>query len=545
MTSQRIAQTNQQQKSEKLQGSGILQRAAVRSIADAGVQSTDDQEELALSNSAFSKDFSRVPISTTKPQQMMAKLKVSPVVQHKNTLASVQLKEGQATQRQKMSGELSDRIGTCKEHKENKTGLPDNLKAGIENLSGMAMDDVRVYYNSDKPAQLQALAYTQGTHIHVAPGQEKHLSHEAWHVVQQKQGRVKPTIQEKGIEINDDDTLEKEADLMGVKAFQIKQAYGAGAKIPFQKATDRDNPEKFSLNIPDISSSGKIISSMSGTQVAQLFTVPPGAPPGAGVRNRNLNQNGVPDESHITTRHGQSNDLVGTVPGVNINGWPYIQGVNATGAWVRFHLVNQQIGGLGNQDNLVPTSQATNQNANWRNFERTCQHHVGQQTSVHVTVDVQYHPSVAAGVGTLAANQHFYPTQISGRCYLWNAATNTYNLNGNGAPANRTTFQVQIAPFPLLPPAANANQTDLTQQAVGWLRNTLMGGIINPAQATQLQQALQPGNTINDYIRDSQEPTNQSKLLDALDSFLAVDLQNNNQVPQQGRIDIINGIYHI
>jgi hypothetical protein len=28
------------------------------------------------------------------------------------------------------------------------------------------------------------------------PGQEQHLPHEAWHVVQQKQGRVKPTGQD-------------------------------------------------------------------------------------------------------------------------------------------------------------------------------------------------------------------------------------------------------------------------------------------------------------------------------------------------------------
>ena len=45
--------------------------------------------------------------------------------------------------------------------KKNETGMPDNLKAGIEDLSGFAMDDVRVHYNSDKPATVQALAYTQ------------------------------------------------------------------------------------------------------------------------------------------------------------------------------------------------------------------------------------------------------------------------------------------------------------------------------------------------------------------------------------------------
>ncbi|AOW20717.1 eCIS core domain-containing protein [Urechidicola croceus] len=106
--------------------------------------------------------------------------------------------------------------------KENNTGLPDNLKSGIENMSGIAMDDVKVHYNSDKPSQLQAHAYAQGTDIHLGPGQEKHLPHEAWHVVQQKQGRVKPTMQMKGkININDDAGLEKEADVMGAKAVQF------------------------------------------------------------------------------------------------------------------------------------------------------------------------------------------------------------------------------------------------------------------------------------------------------------------------------------
>jgi hypothetical protein len=39
----------------------------------------------------------------------------------------------------------------------NNTGLPDNLKSGIENLSGFSMDDVKVHYNSEKPAQLQGV----------------------------------------------------------------------------------------------------------------------------------------------------------------------------------------------------------------------------------------------------------------------------------------------------------------------------------------------------------------------------------------------------
>jgi hypothetical protein len=103
----------------------------------------------------------------------------------------------------------------------NQTGLPDALKAGVEQLAGISLDDVRVHYNSAKPAQLDALAFAQGRDIHVAPGQEQHLPHEAWHVVQQAQGRVQPTIQiEEGVAVNDNAGLEREADAMGAKTVQ-------------------------------------------------------------------------------------------------------------------------------------------------------------------------------------------------------------------------------------------------------------------------------------------------------------------------------------
>ena len=109
------------------------------------------------------------------------------------------------------------------QRKANNTGLPDNLKSGVENLSGFSMDNVKVHYNSSKPAQLNALAYAQGTDIHIAGGQEKHLPHEAWHVVQQMQGRVQPTMQMKGgVNVNDDAGLEQEADTMGAKAMSVQ-----------------------------------------------------------------------------------------------------------------------------------------------------------------------------------------------------------------------------------------------------------------------------------------------------------------------------------
>ena len=67
----------------------------------------------------------------------------------------------------------------------------------------MSLDDVRVHLNSPKPARLEASAYTQGNEIHVGPRQEKYLAHEAWHVVQQTQGRVTPTAYVSGAAVND------------------------------------------------------------------------------------------------------------------------------------------------------------------------------------------------------------------------------------------------------------------------------------------------------------------------------------------------------
>ncbi|MCF6333999.1 MAG: DUF4157 domain-containing protein [Draconibacterium sp.] len=102
--------------------------------------------------------------------------------------------------------------------KKNKTGMPDNLKSSIENLSGVDMSDVNVHHNSSQPVQLDSLAYTQGTNIFIGPGQEKHLPHEAWHVVQQKQGRVNATSKMDDKYINDDVSLENEATKMGKEA---------------------------------------------------------------------------------------------------------------------------------------------------------------------------------------------------------------------------------------------------------------------------------------------------------------------------------------
>jgi hypothetical protein len=136
------------------------------------------------------------------------------------------------------------------QHKE-RTGagdLPPNLQSGVEALSGYSLNDVNVHYNSSKPHQLSANAYAQGKDIHIAPGQEKHLPHEAWHVVQQKQGRVDATYQaNSGVGINDDPSLEQEADQMGAKALQMKASLEGGRSTNDSKTIHSANAIQLSV----------------------------------------------------------------------------------------------------------------------------------------------------------------------------------------------------------------------------------------------------------------------------------------------------------
>lgn len=142
-----------------------------------------------------------------------------PSSEGKDVSHPLQQKVDTSPRQREQQGRLTQLKDVSEESKSN--GLPSLLRTGIEALSGMDMSGVVVHRNSSKPAELNALAYAQGNDIHLGPGQDKHLPHEAWHVVQQAQGRVKPTTQLKGkIPVNDDKGLECEADVMGDRAMQ-------------------------------------------------------------------------------------------------------------------------------------------------------------------------------------------------------------------------------------------------------------------------------------------------------------------------------------
>lgn len=85
----------------------------------------------------------------------------------------------------------------------------------MEGLFGADLGGVRTYSGGHVPA-LGALAFTRGDDVHFAPGQmnDRTLKHELTHVMQQRSGRVKATGDVRGVPLNDDPSLEREADAM-------------------------------------------------------------------------------------------------------------------------------------------------------------------------------------------------------------------------------------------------------------------------------------------------------------------------------------------
>ncbi|GAB4411175.1 MAG: hypothetical protein OHK0039_16110 [Bacteroidia bacterium] len=103
------------------------------------------------------------------------------------------------------------------------------VREHMESAFGADFSDVKIHADSPKAPEVGALAYTQGSDIHFAPGQldtasskgRELLGHELTHVVQQREGRVQPTGEVQGLPLNDDAGLEREADEMGSKVSRL------------------------------------------------------------------------------------------------------------------------------------------------------------------------------------------------------------------------------------------------------------------------------------------------------------------------------------
>ncbi len=328
MNGKGLNQHQQQSRSDTNLSNGWLQRAAVCEVPRKEVESS--VVELGLNRS-----FVNVPVHGGG----------LPVVQRKLTIGEKDKQE---------SNEILNQQAT----EENKTGLPNRLKAGIENLSGYSMDDVRVHYNSPKPANLQALAYTQGTDIHVAPGQEQHLPHEAWHVVQQMQGRVKPIMQMKGVGVNDVEGLEREADVMGAKAILQRKCENCGTDAISPNIFSGEKEEKLQflkqLNVINRNT----IQRKCDDNNASKFTA-----------------TDKPEYGGLTNDSGSCMDVLlnpsssgGSAVSSFPNWWPATVTSDRTVLnkyMVQGHLWNEKLGGPGNaRNNLTPITKSANSQHN-------------------------------------------------------------------------------------------------------------------------------------------------------------------------------------
>lgn len=151
------------------------------------------------------------------PVQRQAELEEEELLQSKFAAQKQELPEEE---------ELLQGKFAAQENSADNTGMPDKLQAKMESAFSTGFSDVKVHKNSGKATEVGAVAYTQGTDVHFAPGQydpgtsagQKLLGHELAHVVQQREGLVQPTGSVGGLPLNDSPALEKEADVKGEKA---------------------------------------------------------------------------------------------------------------------------------------------------------------------------------------------------------------------------------------------------------------------------------------------------------------------------------------
>ncbi len=238
-----ITQSYQMRQREPSQESGILQRAAVRSVSDAQLQSTEDKQVQPLGNSVLSKDFSRVPISTTKPQRIMTKLTIGSaeneyerdadrvakeVVQRINAPASVRLGEDETVQGEEMETKdnkarlMRSPILQRKSSDAGMTATPeleasinrargggqpmaDNIRQPMEKAFSADFSRVKIHTNSQSDQlnqSIQARAFTtgqdvffrQGAYEPESRGGQELIAHELTHIVQQNGGAVQRKV---------------------------------------------------------------------------------------------------------------------------------------------------------------------------------------------------------------------------------------------------------------------------------------------------------------------------------------------------------------
>ena len=159
-----------------------------------------------------------------------------------------------------------------KQNNSNGNGLPPAVQQKMESSFNTGFSDIKIHQNSQSAKDIGAQAYTQGNDVHFAQGKydpqsqsgQELIGHELTHVVQQRAGNVKANTQAKGVPVNNEAHLEREADVMGAKAArgkatQMKVANGTSSKAPIQKKDVTVDSFREALDLSWFSKEGKTL----------------------------------------------------------------------------------------------------------------------------------------------------------------------------------------------------------------------------------------------------------------------------------------------
>jgi pimeloyl-ACP methyl ester carboxylesterase len=142
--------------------------------------------------------------------------------------------------------------------------LPENVQSKMESSFGQDFSDVNIHTDSDNATKLGAKAYAQGKDVHFAPGEfqpnskegQELIGHELTHVVQQKEGKVQGGEVHGKDMVNQDVSLEKEADDAGKLASEGKsvevKGSGNGVQRKVEGNIDQNLKSPYFVGIPEL-----------------------------------------------------------------------------------------------------------------------------------------------------------------------------------------------------------------------------------------------------------------------------------------------------
>ncbi|MBV9281364.1 MAG: DUF4157 domain-containing protein [Chloroflexi bacterium] len=408
--------------------------------------------------------------------------------------------------------------------------------------SGLHADLSNVRVHSDGEADelsraVDAEAFTSGSDIFFRRGtlnprtpRGLHvLAHEAVHTIQQARGPVGGYEVPGGVSISrPGDPLEREAEGMAARITAgidgVTRQTGSAAlwvppgtrgrsagsrpvqRIVTPAAAARHVPHRTLLPIQRLPPN--VVPAQSAYAAVASGSFPEDHPK---YGRMNIARAGTVVATIIPGRADPANHLHDGVPTVHILGWDWVSQVRISDhEWVRFHILNHNIGGPGDEEtNLIPTRQSDNKSGAWSAFQGVAINLCARRVPVHFEATIAYY---AQHVGQVPQNQpglaevHKFPQQIQAWLYAWDNPTGQwvlYNtaLNPVAVPlAPPPTFTWNFARPPLDPNNVEHILVDSTEggllrlHVAPWLAKR----IIENQDIIYNQFSNQPGKTVQD-----------------------------------------------